>query len=112
MNIVYGVQGTGNGHLTRGLALIPKLRSQGHNVRVVISGRKKDTLFGVESLEPFETFEGLSFEVKKGKINYIKSFSNLRLLKFFRDVRKKIFEQKMKIFMEFSSLIWMPNFGC
>ena len=73
MNIVYGVQGTGNGHLTRGLALIPKLRSQGHNVRVVISGRKKDTLFGVESLEPFETFEGLSFEVKKGKINYIKS---------------------------------------
>ena len=88
MNIVYGVQGTGNGHLTRGLALIPKLRSQGHNVRVVISGRKKDTLFGVESLEPFETFEGLSFEVKKGKINYIKSFSNLRLLKFFRDVRQ------------------------
>ena len=112
MNIVYGVQGTGNGHLTRGLALIPKLRSQGHNVRVVISGRKKDTLFGVESLEPFETFEGLSFEVKKGKINYIKSFSNLRLLKFFRDVRQFNLENIDLVITDFEPVTaWAAKFN-
>ncbi|MEC9436814.1 MAG: MJ1255/VC2487 family glycosyltransferase [Candidatus Neomarinimicrobiota bacterium] len=88
MNIVYGIQGTGNGHLTRGLALIPKLRSLGNNVRVIISGRKKDKIFGLEQIEPYEIVEGLSFETSNGRINYLQSFKSLHLFKYLNDVRK------------------------
>lgn len=88
MNILYGVQGTGNGHITRALAMVPLLRSSGHNVKVIFSGKKDKDLFGIEQLKPYEVYNGLTFAVSNGKINYYKSLTNLRPFKFFNDVLK------------------------
>ena len=51
MKILYGVQGTGNGHITRSSILIPILRDMGHEVEVIISGRN-NTQLGVIHQKP------------------------------------------------------------
>ena len=38
MKIVYGVQGYGRGHVSRALAIIPRLIRQGHKVRIFAGG--------------------------------------------------------------------------
>lgn len=42
LRIMYGVQGTGGGHLTRARQLVTKLRSKNVQLRFVFSGRPKD----------------------------------------------------------------------
>ena len=39
MNILYGVVGEGMGHATRSRVVIEHLRTKGHQVKVVVSGR-------------------------------------------------------------------------
>ena len=51
MKILYGVQGTGNGHITRSSILIPILRDMGHEVEVIISGRNNTNFFDIEFLK-------------------------------------------------------------
>ena len=61
MKILYGVQGTGNGHITRSSILIPILRDMGHEVEVIISGRNNTNFFDIEFLKPFEIKKGITF---------------------------------------------------
>ena len=39
MNILYGIQCTGNGHLTRSLKVVCRLKKMGHNVDILFSGK-------------------------------------------------------------------------
>ncbi len=39
MKILYGIQCTGNGHLTRSLKVISRLKKLGHNVDILLSGK-------------------------------------------------------------------------
>ena len=41
MKILFGVQGTGNGHISRSRELVRKLKADGHDVDVIISGRNR-----------------------------------------------------------------------
>lgn len=86
MRILYGVQGTGKGHLTRALALIPLLRSKGVNVDVIVSGNpvisSDDYL---KCIEPYTAYHGLSFECTNGWVNYFLSIKNLRPFRLFKD---------------------------
>jgi len=88
MNIVYGIQVTGNGHLSRGRIMVPALRESGHNVRVVISGREKNQLWGTDSLKPYEVKIGLTFSVKRGQIQLLSTIYNAGFLELKRDVNK------------------------
>ncbi|MEL1229053.1 MAG: MJ1255/VC2487 family glycosyltransferase [Candidatus Neomarinimicrobiota bacterium] len=88
MKILYGIQGTGNGHITRSLALVPLLRSSGNNVKVIISGREKSKLFGVEELMPYEVYRGLTFKTANGKINKISTLFHSKPFHFIADVLK------------------------
>jgi UDP:flavonoid glycosyltransferase YjiC (YdhE family) len=45
MNILYGVNATGNGHISRSRITISELKKRGHNVTVLFSGRKASPLF-------------------------------------------------------------------
>ena len=38
MKILYGLNGTGNGHVCRSREIIRRLRDRGHEVRVMVSG--------------------------------------------------------------------------
>ena len=40
MRILYGVQTTGNGHISRSREVIRELKRLGHDVHVLLSGRK------------------------------------------------------------------------
>lgn len=86
MNILYGIQATGNGHITRSKLLVQQLRETGHKVQVILSGRKPADLWDVEELMPYEVFTGLTYAQYKGKVHYWQTVRNLRLMKFISDV--------------------------
>jgi uncharacterized protein (TIGR00661 family) len=73
MNILYGVQGTGNGHISRARAIGEELNSAGFKVDFLFSGREKDAYFAMEQFGDYQTRSGLSFVTKKGKVRYIES---------------------------------------
>ena len=47
MRILYGVQATGNGHITRARVLLPALQAAGVEVDVLLSGRAPERLFNM-----------------------------------------------------------------
>lgn len=89
MRILYGVQGTGNGHLTRARAMAAAFRQHPSvELDFVISGRAQDALFGVEPLGDFRWREGLSFATRDGKVSVMDTVSSNPWWKFWRDVRE------------------------
>ena len=62
MNILYGVNATGNGHISRSRITISELKKRGHNVTVLFSGRKVKDFFDLEQFRPYV--------IKKGSVSY------------------------------------------
>ena len=87
MNILYGVQGTGNGHISRSREILRHLKARGHHVEVMISGRDPETFWDMEDFEPYIAYEGLTFISHKGKIDYPKTALQLNLPRFYSDIR-------------------------
>lgn len=83
MRILYAIQGTGNGHLSRSMEIIPHLQKRGQ-VDVLLSGNQ------CELILPFDVryrFHGLSFIFgEKGGINFTKTYKNNRTRRFMREV--------------------------
>jgi len=84
MKILYAVQGTGNGHITRAMEIIPYLKDKGE-LDILVSGIQSDIAL------PFEVkykFHGLSFIFgKKGGIDFLKTFSKLNSRKLLKDIK-------------------------
>jgi uncharacterized protein (TIGR00661 family) len=72
--ILYGVAGEGSGHASRAREILQYLIDNGHEVKVVTSGR------GYDNLHPdfdIEKIFGFRFDYKRNEIKYIKTlFSN------------------------------------
>ncbi len=85
MNILYGVQTTGNGHIGPSRDIIKELKRRGHNVEVIFSGAQQ-RLSNVESFEPYKIFKGLTYVTEKGRINYIKTAPRLDAISYLRDI--------------------------
>jgi uncharacterized protein (TIGR00661 family) len=66
MKILYGVQGTGNGHITRARAMQVALAAAGIEVDWVFSGRERSRFFDMQAFGDFKVFKGLSFATKAG----------------------------------------------
>ena len=78
MKILYGVQGTGNGHISRARALNTALGNVGLDVDFIFSGRDKDQYFNMEEFGNYRTYPGLSLSIKDGKLDLLKtSLKNL-----------------------------------
>jgi uncharacterized protein (TIGR00661 family) len=88
LRILYGVQGTGNGHISRSREIIRHLKADGHEVRVMVSGRKPTLLWEMEVFEPFVALEGLTFSTKRGRLRYIQTARRLNFFKFYSDIRR------------------------
>lgn len=79
MKILYAIQGTGNGHLSRARDIVPLLQKH-HDVDVLVSGTQADVEL------PFEvkyTYKGLSFVFgKSGGIDLLETYKrgNLKVL--------------------------------
>ncbi len=88
MNILYGVNATGNGHISRSRITISELKKRGHNVTVLFSGRNVEDFFDLEEFRPYIIKKGFTFVFKKGKLNVFRTLLNVDLVQFVRDVFK------------------------
>jgi len=87
MNILFGVQATGNGHISRARKMMKELLDEGHEIQVLFSGRDPSELWDMEIFGDFWVYKGLTFVVENGRINTLKTALNLELRKFYRDIR-------------------------
>ena len=88
LRILYGVQGTGNGHISRSREIIRGLKADGQDVQVVVSGRDPALLWDMEVFEPFTAREGLTFSTRRGRLHYFKTARRLNFFKFYSDIRR------------------------
>lgn len=86
MKILFGVQGTGNGHISRSRELVRKLKEDGHEVQVVISGRKEEELKEIEVFAPYRVLKGLTLVTYRGRMNYLETMFRLDFLTLTADV--------------------------
>ena len=86
MKILFGVQGTGNGHISRSRELVRKLKEEGHDLHVVISGRKEEDLREIEVFAPYTVLKGLTLATRHGRMNYVDTMLQLDLFRLTTDV--------------------------
>lgn len=86
MKILYGVQGTGNGHITRARAMSVEFARLGIEVDYVFSGRDKHEYFDMECFGDYRSFSGLSFVAKDGQINLWATFRRAKIFQLLKDV--------------------------
>lgn len=87
MKILYGVQGTGNGHITRARAMQKALADVGAEVDWVFSGRKPEQYFDMQAFGDYRCFKGLTFVTEAGKVNAIKTFAEVSIAQLVKDAR-------------------------
>jgi len=85
--VLFGVQATGNGHITRANVLVPKLRKIGFEVDVLLSGRERQKLFGLEAFGHYRTRRGFSFVLDDGRANALRTLCQSDIGRFIRDVK-------------------------
>ena len=86
MKIFYGVQGTGNGHITRARVMARELFAAGFDVTFQFTGRPADKYFDMEVFNGYQTREGLTFNTDKGHVSYLKTALQASPIQFFRDI--------------------------
>lgn len=84
MKILYAIQGTGNGHISRARDIIPLLRQKGE-LDILISGTEAD----VETGFPVKyTLRGLSFVFgKRGGVDLISTYKKAKLKRFYNEIK-------------------------
>jgi uncharacterized protein (TIGR00661 family) len=86
MKILYGVQTTGNGHISRSRELIRELKNLGHTVQVLLSGRKPAMPSELKDFEPYQRLRGLTFCTRRGRLRYFQTAFSLNFWQLYRDI--------------------------
>lgn len=86
MKILYGVQGTGNGHLTRARSMAKAFAHFDVEVDWVFSGRKREDFFDMDVFGDFRCYKGMTLHTKKGKVNMLKTVLQSDVLQLKRDI--------------------------
>ena len=77
LRILYGIQGTGNGHITRARTMSRAFSETELEVDYLVSGRSPDKLFDMEPFGDFCCLRGMTMIQNRGKVNYFKTaFTN------------------------------------
>ena len=87
MKILYGVQGTGNGHISRAREMARAFSALGADVDFLFSGRPDNRYFDMECFGEFQTRRGLTFVTENGEVNRWKTLTSNHAATFLRDVR-------------------------
>jgi uncharacterized protein (TIGR00661 family) len=88
MRIFYGVQGTGNGHITRARVMAKELFQAGIEVDFQFTGREFDKYFDMQIFNGYQLRHGLTFSVEKGEVSYLKTLLTAKPISFVNDVNK------------------------
>lgn len=80
MKILYGIMGTGEGHLTRARALAPELWKRGVQVDFVVSGRPKgQRYFDMDFFGPNIAYlDGFCLAIKNGQLDWLASCNQMK----------------------------------
>jgi uncharacterized protein (TIGR00661 family) len=101
MKILYAIQGTGNGHVTRAMEIIPILQKKGE-VDILISGTQSDLKL------PFEIkykFNGLSFIFGKGGgVDVWNTYLSMNTLRLLREIKSLSVEEYDLIISDFEPI--------
>jgi len=81
MKILYAFNGTGYGHASRAMSILPLL--QHHEVDIMISGEMNPIDIGHKIKY---RFKGFTFAYNNGKLDYWKTFKQLNIIQFIKDV--------------------------
>lgn len=85
MKILYAIQGTGNGHISRAREIVPLLQQHG-DVELLISGTQADVKL---SQQVNYQLHGFSFIFgKKGGVDHYQTWKSMNLPRFVSDIRK------------------------
>ncbi|MDF2153244.1 MJ1255/VC2487 family glycosyltransferase [Vibrio sp. CAU 1672] len=87
MRILYGVQGTGNGHIARARAMSEAFNTQDVQVDYLFSGRDPHKYFSMAAFGKYQTRRGFTFFTEKGAVNFAKTALNNNLIEFVQEVR-------------------------
>lgn len=98
MRILFAIQGTGNGHISRAREIVPLLQQHGE-LDVLISGTQADVLLNC----PLSyRFHGFSYVFgKKGSVDHWKSYKSMNLPRLWRDIRSLPLKQYDLIINDF-----------
>jgi uncharacterized protein (TIGR00661 family) len=88
MRILYGIQGTGNGHISRSREILHHLEALGHDVQVLISGRASGAAPVLELKRPLLTRHGLTFRTQGGQIQLWESARDLHVLRAWNELNE------------------------
>ncbi len=86
MKILYGVQATGQGHISRARAMAEAFRGLDIEVQWLFSGREQDRLFDMEPFGNFLHRRGLTFTTGDGGIRHLRTVLDNNLFRFMADV--------------------------
>lgn len=86
MKLLYGVQATGNGHITRARVMAPLLKQAGVEVDYLFSGRPADKLFDMEPFGDYQVCKGFTFITDSGRVRIWKTLLQASFTDFFRDI--------------------------
>jgi uncharacterized protein (TIGR00661 family) len=86
MKLLYGVQGTGNGHIARARMMAKHFAKRKIDVQFLFSGRAPNQYFDMEIFGDYWLRSGLTFVTVNGRVSNIKSLQQLKPLQFIRDL--------------------------
>ncbi|MFI3157671.1 MAG: glycosyltransferase family protein [Methylococcaceae bacterium] len=87
MRIFYGVQGTGNGHITRARVMAKEFHAAGIDVTFQFTGRPADKYFDMEVFNGYQSRTGLTFHTEKGQVSYLKTALDAKPITFIKDMK-------------------------
>ena len=87
MRLFYGVQGTGNGHITRARVMAKELFKAGIEVDFQFTGRDFDKYFDMDIFNGYQLRHGLTFSFNKGQVSYLKSLLISKPITFIKEVK-------------------------
>lgn len=89
MKILYGVQGTGNGHITRARVMAKAFKHKPHiAVDYLFSGRPEDGYFDMACFSNPRYYRGLTFAIINGQMHYLKTITKNNIFQFMKDCRR------------------------
>ena len=87
MKILYGVQGTGNGHLSRARSMCKHLRNTNFHIDYLFSGREREQYFDMACFGDWQCKRGLTFVTEKGKVNALATLKKARARELLQDIK-------------------------
>ena len=86
MRVLYGVQGTGNGHLSRARVMAKSLLKADIQVDFLFSGRQPEQFFDMQCFGDYRVQSGMTFATRGGRVNVGQTLKQNLSVAFLKDI--------------------------